>query len=62
MAACFQKFKCRFHFSDNESGVIMYNAMTYSFLVEILVKKFKLDPNKQLNLSYRLSPSDTDGD
>lgn len=59
MAASFQKFKCKLHFKDKESGVIMYSDMTYSFLVEMLVNKFELDLNKQLNLSYRLSPSDT---
>ncbi|PWA51009.1 hypothetical protein CTI12_AA467640 [Artemisia annua] len=59
MADSFQKFKCKLHFNDIESGVIMYTDMTYSFLVEMLVNKFELDPNKQLSLSYKLSPSDT---
>ncbi|PWA51798.1 F-box associated interaction domain-containing protein [Artemisia annua] len=55
----FQKFKCMIHFNAIESGVIMYNDMTYSFLVEMLVNKFELNPNKQLSLSYRLSPTDS---
>ncbi|PWA74840.1 hypothetical protein CTI12_AA248110 [Artemisia annua] len=37
----------------------MYNDMTYSFLVEMLVNKFELNPNKHLSLSYRLSPTDS---
>ncbi|GJX72665.1 reverse transcriptase domain-containing protein [Tanacetum coccineum] len=32
----------------------MYDDMTYSLLVEMVVKKFNLDPNDRLNLSIKL--------
>ncbi|GKA54514.1 F-box domain containing protein [Tanacetum coccineum] len=39
---------------DKEQGVIMYDNMTYSMLVEMVVKIFNLDPNVWLNLSFNL--------
>lgn len=59
MADSIKRLKCKLHFNDIESGVIMYNDMTYSLLVEMLVNKFGLDPNKQISLSCKLSPPDT---
>ncbi|GJV42683.1 hypothetical protein Tco_1421123 [Tanacetum coccineum] len=35
-------------------GVIMYDDMTYSMLLEFVVKRFNLDPNARLNLSFNL--------
>ncbi|GKB19887.1 reverse transcriptase domain-containing protein [Tanacetum coccineum] len=43
-----------FTFNDKEQGVIMYDDMTYSMLVEMVVKIFNLDPNVRLNLSFNL--------
>ncbi|GJX89262.1 hypothetical protein Tco_0341276 [Tanacetum coccineum] len=37
----------------------MYDDMTYSMLVEMVVKKFKLDPNDRLNLSVKLHSFDS---
>ena len=59
MADSLQRFKCLLHFNSIENGVIMYNDMTYSSLVEFLLHKFHLDHNKQLSLSYRVSPGDS---
>ncbi|GKB20467.1 reverse transcriptase domain-containing protein [Tanacetum coccineum] len=48
------KFKCVLHSNDKEQGVIMYDDMTYSMLVEMVVKIFNLDLNVRLNLSFNL--------
>nr|GEY56792.1 hypothetical protein [Tanacetum cinerariifolium] len=37
----------------------MYDDMTYSLLVEMVVKKFNLDPNDRLNLSFKLLSLDS---
>ncbi|GJS33864.1 hypothetical protein Tco_0532246 [Tanacetum coccineum] len=37
----------------------MYDDMTYLMLVEMVVKKFKLDPNDRLNLSVKLYSLDS---
>nr|GEU56231.1 hypothetical protein [Tanacetum cinerariifolium] len=37
----------------------MYDDMAYSLLVEIVVKKFNLDPNVRLNLSFNLPSLDS---
>ncbi|GKB25402.1 RNA-directed DNA polymerase, eukaryota, reverse transcriptase zinc-binding domain protein [Tanacetum coccineum] len=44
---------------DLERGVIMYQDMTYSVVVEMVMKKFKLDPNDRLNLSIKLPSVDS---
>ncbi|GJW70030.1 reverse transcriptase domain-containing protein [Tanacetum coccineum] len=54
MAAYSNKFKCVLHFNTFEEGVIMYDDMTYSMLLEFVVKRFNLDPNVLLNLSFNL--------
>ncbi|GKC25933.1 reverse transcriptase domain-containing protein [Tanacetum coccineum] len=48
------KFKCVLHSNDKEKGIIMYDDMTYSMFVKMVVKIFNLDPNVQLNLSFNL--------
>ncbi|GJS78963.1 hypothetical protein Tco_0728844 [Tanacetum coccineum] len=59
MASNANKFKCILHSNDTERGVIMYDDMTYSLLVEMVVKKFNLNPNVWLNLSFNLPSFDT---
>ncbi|GJX58339.1 hypothetical protein Tco_0289729 [Tanacetum coccineum] len=54
MAAYSNQFKCVLHFNTFEEGVIMYDDMTYSMLLEFVVKRFNLDPNVRLNLSFNL--------
>ncbi|GJS08561.1 reverse transcriptase domain-containing protein [Tanacetum coccineum] len=54
MAAYSNKFKCVLHFNTFKEGVIMYDDMAYSMLLEFVVKKFNLDPNVRLNLSFNL--------
>ncbi|GKA50579.1 reverse transcriptase domain-containing protein [Tanacetum coccineum] len=54
MAAYSNQFKCVLHFNTVEEGVIMYDDMTYSMLLEFLVKRFNLDPNVWLSLLFNL--------
>ncbi|GJX60969.1 reverse transcriptase domain-containing protein [Tanacetum coccineum] len=54
MASSLKKFKCILHFDDTEQSVIMYDDMTYSLLVEMVMKKFNFDPTNKLNLSVNL--------
>ncbi|GJX99165.1 reverse transcriptase domain-containing protein [Tanacetum coccineum] len=49
-----KKFKCILHFNTFEEGVIIYDDMTYSMLLEFVVKRFNLDPNVRFNLSFNL--------
>lgn len=49
------KFKCVLHYDDQHQGVIMYNDLTYSGLVGLVLKKFNLDPNIPMNLSCKLA-------
>ena len=49
-----KKFKCVLHYDDQHRGVIMFNDMTYSGLVGLVSKKFKLDPNSPIKLSCKL--------
>ncbi|GJS25039.1 hypothetical protein Tco_0453671 [Tanacetum coccineum] len=55
MDAYSNKFKCVLHFNTFEEGVIRYDDMTYSMLLEFVGKRFNLDPNVRLNLSFNLS-------
>ncbi|GJR24759.1 reverse transcriptase domain-containing protein [Tanacetum coccineum] len=54
MDAYSKKFKCVLHFNSFEERVIMYDDMTYSMLLEFVVKRFNLDPNIMFNLSFNL--------
>ncbi|GKB08450.1 hypothetical protein Tco_0836734, partial [Tanacetum coccineum] len=54
MASYSNKFKCVLHFNSFEEGVILYNDMTYSMLLEFVLKRFNLHPNVRLNLSFNL--------
>ncbi|GKA57101.1 reverse transcriptase domain-containing protein [Tanacetum coccineum] len=60
MAAYSNKFKCVLHFNTFEEGVIMYDDITYSMLLEFVVKRFNLDPNIRLNLSFNLPAIERD--
>ncbi|GKE20112.1 hypothetical protein Tco_1431624, partial [Tanacetum coccineum] len=60
MASYSNKFKCVLHFNDKEERVIMYDDMSYSMLLEMVVKTFTLDPNVQLNLLFKLSSIEMD--
>ncbi|GJS84719.1 hypothetical protein Tco_0751260 [Tanacetum coccineum] len=60
MAAYSNKFKCVLHFNTFEERVIMYNDMTYSLLLESVVKRFNLDPNVWFNLSFNLPAIERD--
>ena len=52
MSSDFKKFKCVLHFGDTERGVIMYTNITYSWLVETVRSKFKLEPSVRLNFKF----------
>ncbi|GJS51979.1 reverse transcriptase domain-containing protein [Tanacetum coccineum] len=43
-----------------EEGVIFYDDMTYSMLLEFVVKRFNLDPNVRFNLSFNLPAIERD--
>ncbi|GJW48569.1 hypothetical protein Tco_0080215 [Tanacetum coccineum] len=60
MAAYSNKFKCVLQFNTFEERVIMYNDMTYSLLLESIVKRFNLDPNARFNLSFNLPAIERD--
>ncbi|GJZ12730.1 reverse transcriptase domain-containing protein [Tanacetum coccineum] len=60
MDASSKKFKCILHFNTFEEGVIFYDDMTYSMLLEFVVKRFNLDPNVRFNLSFNLPAIERD--
>ncbi|GKB82753.1 reverse transcriptase domain-containing protein [Tanacetum coccineum] len=60
MDAYSKKFKCVLHFNSFEERVIMYDDMTYSTLLEFVVKRFNLDPNILFNLSFNLPAIERD--
>ncbi|GJW90766.1 hypothetical protein Tco_0168319 [Tanacetum coccineum] len=60
MDAYSNKFKCVLHFNPFEERVIMYDDMTYSTLLEFVVKRFNLDHNIQFNLSFNLPAIESD--
>ncbi|GKD95772.1 hypothetical protein Tco_1379669, partial [Tanacetum coccineum] len=60
MDASLKKIKCILHFNTFEEGVIFYDDMTYSMLLEFIVKRFNLDPNVRFNLSYNLPEIERD--
>ncbi|GJT06302.1 hypothetical protein Tco_0840764 [Tanacetum coccineum] len=60
MATYSNKFKCVLHFNTFEERMIMYNDMTYSLLLESVVKRFNLDPNARFNLSFNLPAIERD--
>ncbi|GKA08670.1 hypothetical protein Tco_0688001 [Tanacetum coccineum] len=60
MDASSKKFKCILHFNTFEEGIIIYDDMTYSMLLEFVVKRFNLDPNVQFNLSFNLPAIERD--
>ncbi|GJR14401.1 hypothetical protein Tco_0797053 [Tanacetum coccineum] len=60
MASYSNKFKCVLHLNDKEEGVIVYDDMTYSLLLEMVMKRFNLDPNVWLNLSFNLPSIEMD--
>ncbi|GKC45256.1 reverse transcriptase domain-containing protein [Tanacetum coccineum] len=60
MDAYSKKFKCVLHFNLFEERVIMYDDMTYSTLLEFVVKRFNLDPNILFNLSFNLPAIERD--
>ncbi|GJY60468.1 reverse transcriptase domain-containing protein [Tanacetum coccineum] len=55
-----KKFKCILHFNTFEEGVIFYDDMTYSMLLEFVVNRFNLDPNVRFNLSFNLPANERD--
>ncbi|GKE90630.1 hypothetical protein Tco_1571725 [Tanacetum coccineum] len=55
-----KKIKCILHFNTFEEGVIIYDDMTYSMLLEFVVKRFNLDPNVRFNLSFNLPAIERD--
>ncbi|GKA03461.1 reverse transcriptase domain-containing protein [Tanacetum coccineum] len=55
-----KKFKCILHFNTFEEGVIFYDDMTYSMLLEFVVNRFNLDPNVRYNLSFNLPANERD--
>ncbi|GKC45848.1 reverse transcriptase domain-containing protein [Tanacetum coccineum] len=60
MASYSNKFKCVLHFNDKEEGFITYDDMMYSLLVDMVVKRFNLDLNFGLNLSFNLPSIEMD--
>ncbi|GKD58434.1 hypothetical protein Tco_1295943, partial [Tanacetum coccineum] len=55
-----KKFKCILHFNTFKEGVIFYDDMTYSMLLEFVAKRFNLDPNVRFNLSFNLRAIERD--
>ncbi|GKB45539.1 reverse transcriptase domain-containing protein, partial [Tanacetum coccineum] len=55
-----KKIKCILHFNTFEEGVIFYDDMTYSMLLEFVVNRFNLDPNVRFNLSFNLPANERD--
>ncbi|GJR95113.1 reverse transcriptase domain-containing protein [Tanacetum coccineum] len=60
MHVSLKKFKCILHFNTFEEGVIFYDDMTYSQLLEFVVNRFNLDPNVRFNLSFNLPANERD--
>ncbi|GJS69278.1 reverse transcriptase domain-containing protein [Tanacetum coccineum] len=60
MDASSKKFKYILHFNTFEEGLIFYDDMTYSMLLEFVVKRFNLDTNVRFNLSFNLPAIERD--
>ncbi|GKD30168.1 hypothetical protein Tco_1240946, partial [Tanacetum coccineum] len=60
MDASLKKIKCILHFNTFEEGVILYDDMTYSMLLEFVVNRFNLDPNVRFNVSFNLPTNERD--
>nr|GEU55969.1 transposase, MuDR, MULE transposase domain protein [Tanacetum cinerariifolium] len=58
MALNIGNFKCLIHYNETQRGAIMSEDLRYSMLHEMMMKKFNLEANSQLNLSFKLSSFD----
>ena len=55
----FNKLKCMLHYKEEKRGVFIYDDVTYSGLVEMVMSKFNLQPNVTVNLKVRIPSIDT---
>lgn len=54
-----KKIKCRLHYHDIDRGVIIYDDVTYSGLVNMVMSKFNLNHNDRVNLKVKLPSIDS---
>ncbi|GKE14511.1 hypothetical protein Tco_1422088 [Tanacetum coccineum] len=59
MASNIKNFKCLIHFNETQRGSILSEDLTYSMLHEMAMKKFNMEANAVINLSFKLSSFDT---
>ncbi|GJR49431.1 hypothetical protein Tco_1399952 [Tanacetum coccineum] len=59
MASNIKNFKCLIHFNETQRGSILSEDLTYSMLHEMVMKKFNLEANAVINLSFKLSSFDS---
>ncbi|GJY15858.1 hypothetical protein Tco_0386280 [Tanacetum coccineum] len=58
MSSNIKNFKCLIHFNETQRGFILSEDLTYSMLHEMVMRKFKLEANAVINLSFKLSSFD----
>ncbi|GJS90182.1 transposase, MuDR, MULE transposase domain protein [Tanacetum coccineum] len=58
MSSNIKNFKCLIHFNETQRGSILSEDLTYSMLHEMVMRKFKLEANAVINLSFKLSSFD----
>nr|GEW09488.1 putative ribonuclease H-like domain-containing protein [Tanacetum cinerariifolium] len=59
MASNIRKFKRTIHYNETQRGTIMYEDLTFSMMHEMMMKKFNLEANYEINLSFKLSSFDS---
>nr|GEW69986.1 DNA helicase [Tanacetum cinerariifolium] len=58
MASNIKNFKCLIHFNETRRGSILSEDLTYSMLHEMVMPKFSLQANAEINFSFKLSSID----
>ncbi|GJU81226.1 transposase, MuDR, MULE transposase domain protein [Tanacetum coccineum] len=58
MASNIKNFKCLIHFNETSRGSILSEDLTYSMLHEMVMQKFNLEANAEINFSFKLSSFD----
>ncbi|GJU14444.1 hypothetical protein Tco_1142410 [Tanacetum coccineum] len=58
MASNIKNFKCLIHFNETKRGSILSEDLTYSMLHEMVMQKFNLEANAEINFSFKLSSFD----
>ncbi|GJS44378.1 transposase, MuDR, MULE transposase domain protein [Tanacetum coccineum] len=58
MASNIKNFKCLIHFNETRRGSILSEDLTYSMLHEMVMQKFNLEANAEINFSFKLSSFD----